>query len=301
MSFHYRFAPVAGVLVAIAISAATADEVTTKQRKVAETNLGTAGLKKGVIVESDNLILCSALPEARGKVVSGALEKVYKTGRKGLQFDAKEEAWKGKLAVYFFPTRLEYNQFLRLVAGEKPGTPYAIGIRSDEPYIVGGGDVGEKAKDTEIVAELGPVIGAALLLSKTGPSTPVPGWVKNGFGRAVTLRSEGPNGKRFVDYKIEAKKTILSGTKPVTVADIWGSERPDGDVLATNLMDYMAFGPGAANFSKFLTSLKPDENDNAPSITTALESAGWKWEALDAAWKKWVTAGMPEPKTTPAK
>jgi len=301
MSFHYRFTPVAGVLVALAVTAATADEVTTKQKKVAEANLETAGVKKGVIVESENLILCSTLPEPRGKAITESLEKVYKAGRKGLRFDAKEEAWKGKLAVYFFPTRLEYNQFLRLVAGEKPGTQYAIGIRSDEPYIVGGGEIGEKAKDTEISAELGTVIGAALLMSKTGPSTPVPGWVKNGFGRAVSLRAEGPNGKRFLNYKQEAKTTILSTSKPVTVADIWGGERPDGDVLATNLMDYMAFGPGSVNFSKFLTSLKPDENGNNPSITAALEAAGWKWEALDVSWKKWVQTGMPEPKKTPTK
>jgi hypothetical protein len=57
-------------------------------------------------------------------------------------------------------------------------------------------------------------------------------------------------------------------------------------------MDYLAFGPGAANFPKFLSGLRPDENGTDPAITAAIEGAGWKVPELEAAWKKWVQGGM---------
>jgi hypothetical protein len=302
MHFLNRFVLLAGCLVALVAFSAGADDVSNTQKKVAQTHLTTAGVKNGATVESESLIFCSSLPEVRAKTIVEGLQKVYKTGRKGLQFEQKEEAWKGKLAVFFLPTKQEYNEFLRLVAGERPGTAYALMIRSDEPYVVGGGEIGEKAKDADISAELGTVIGAALLMSKAGSSTPVPGWVRTGFGRAAVLRAEGMNGRRFLAYRAEARAAVLGGKgKPALIADVWEAERADSDLLATSLMDYMAFGPGSANFSRFLTGLKPNENGDAPTIQAALESGGWKPDALEAAWKKWVQAGIPEAKQPPPK
>ena len=275
---------------------ASADEISDKQKKVAIENLKRADISKGNVAESETVIVAGLLPETRLKTIGDSLTKINKVSRKALQFDEKDEPWKGKLTVVYLPERTNFAQYMRLVVGQRPDGNWHIGIRSDEPTIVSGAEQDAKATDADIIAELGPLVAGAMLQSKVGLTTNIPGWVRIGLGRAVSFRADGVSGKRFTTFKSQARAAVIGGAgKPgAPIADIWTSDRPDGGLLATSLMDYLAFGPGSANFSKFLSGLRPDENGTEPAIAKVIEDAGWKMPAdLEAAWKKWVTAGSP--------
>jgi hypothetical protein len=273
-----------------------ADNVSEKQKQVAAENLKKGDVSKGNVVECDTVIVSGALPEQRLKSIGDGLGKISKTARKALQFDAKDEPWKGKLTVVYLPERTQFTSYMRLVVGERVDGNYHINIRSDQPAIVSGGEFDAKATDAEVIGELGPVLAGAWLQAKAGGGANVPSWVRIGLGRAVAFRAEGTNGKRFGAYKTKARAALLGGGgRPAApIADVWSGDRAEQVDLATSLMDYMAFGPGSANFGKFIAALRPDENGNEPMIAKAIEDAGWKTPAdLEAAWRKWVTAGSP--------
>ncbi|MBX9622899.1 MAG: hypothetical protein K2X82_03710, partial [Gemmataceae bacterium] len=183
-----------GVLLAVAL--ARADEVSDRQRKAAEANLAKAEVGKLTVAETDNLILFTPLPEARAKAVAALLQKTHAAARKGLRFDPKEEPWPGKLAVVHLPERAEFARFMRAVAGARPEDPLHVAARGDDPYVLSGAPLPAKAADADVAGELGPLVGAALLVARAG-SAKVPEWVRDGYGRAAAARAEGPQGKRF--------------------------------------------------------------------------------------------------------
>ena len=284
------------VLPVIALSLAGlagADETSDKQRKAAVANLAKAEVVGAKATETDALIVLTPLPEDRAKAVAGLLQKTYTTAHKGLRFDPKETPWPGKLAVYHLPGRADFTGFMRGVAGAKPEAGWHVSVRGDAPYVAANADLPAKASDADIAAELGQPVGAALFVARAGPSAKVPDWVRAGYGKAAALRAEGANGKRFMAYKTAARAATAGGS-PARLADAWSGDRPDADVVAASVMDCLAFGPPAANFTKFLDGLKPDENGNVPDIETALGAvAGGKAEAFEAGWRRWVRAGMP--------
>ncbi len=285
----------AAVALAVSLPTARADETTEKQKKVAAENLRKADVNKGVVVETEHLFVAGALTEARAKAVGESLEKVYKLARKVLQYEDKEEPWKGKLAVYVITESREFRQFMRIVALQRAEDPQFVTTRGEEPMAVAFAEFGPKATDADYAAEAGVVVAAALLNAKAGTAAKLPEWMKTGFGKAVAMRAEGTMSKRFMDYKAAARTAVLGGKGmgPAVVGDVWGGTRKDGDVLAASLMDYVAFGPGSANFGKFLGGFRPTENVPEPGVAQALEAAMWKEPALDAAWKAWVQKGMP--------
>lgn len=292
----FRPALLAFTALLAAVSAGRSDVVTDKQKAAALANLKTAELSGYTVVESATLILVSPLPEARAKAVAEALEKTVKSARKGLQFTDKDEAWKGKLTVYHVPDRRGYGQFLRLVAGDRSDTATFVTVRGDEPYVATGAEVAAKAADADIAAEIGPAIGAAYFQSKAGPMTPLPAWVRAAFGRAASLRAEGPSGKRLTPYKAAARSAVLGkGRGPATLGELWANERPDAELVATSFLDYLAFGTdkaGQEKFTRFVTNLRPDENGESPEVAKALETAGWKAPELEVAWRSWAAKGM---------
>ena len=291
--FRLRFLTLPFALLLVAGFSA-ADETSAKQKKLAIEGLKKADIPKGNVAESETVILAGVLPESRLKSIGDALTKTSKTARKALQFDEKDEPWKGKLTVVLLPERTHFSSYMRLVVGQRVEGNYHINIRSDEPTVVSGADLDAKATDSDVLGELGPVLAGAWIQAKVGPSANIPSWVRLGLGRAIAYRAEGPSSKRFSGYKTRARAAVLGGGgKPAApIMDIWNSDRAEGLDLATSLMDYMAFGTGQANFGKFLAALRPDENGDAPAIAKAIEDAGWKTPAdLEAAWKKWVTAG----------
>ena len=281
----------AAALLAFLGTASRADDTTDKQKKEAVENLKKSEAAKGTVVETDNFFIASELPETKARGVGEHIQKTYKLARKTLQFEDKEEPWKGKLVVYIFPEARNYKQFMRLVAGQRPEDTSHVSVRSDNPYIVSGVEFNEKATEADIAADVTPLLAGAMLSGKIGAGAMIPEWVRTGFGRAAALRAEGTQSKRFSTYKTAAKNGALAG-KGVPIAEVWGGTRKDGDLLATSLMDYIAFGPGSASLIKFLNGFRPNETTPNPTVVQALESAMWKEPTLDAAWKKWIQGGL---------
>jgi hypothetical protein len=290
---RFRFCLLFALLLA---SVSAADETSEKQKKYAEASLKKADITKANVVESETVIVAGVLPESRLKTIGDALNKTSKLARKALQFAEKDEPWKGKLAVLYLPERTHFTSYMRLVVGQRAEGTWHINIRTDEPVIVSGMELDAKATDADILGELAPLVAGAWLQAKVGPSARVPGWVRIGVGRAIAYRAEGANSRRFSGYKTRARSAVLGGGGkfPAPIADVWGSDRADGLDLATSLMDFMAFGPGSANFDKFLSALRPDEDGEVQAMPKVIEDAGWKTPAeLETAWRRWVTAGSP--------
>ena len=122
-------------------------------------------------------------------------------------------------------------------------------------------------------------------------STEYPDWVRTGFSRVTSMRAEGVGTRRYLAYKQQARTQVLGKGKPAPIADVWGGRSKESEVLAVSLMEYLAYGPGAAKFESFLNGFKPSESVPTPTHTQAFEAAGWKEPQLDAVWKKWVATG----------
>jgi hypothetical protein len=272
-----------------------ADEVSDAQKRAAAANLKKAEIDNAAVVETEHFIVCATIPEAKAKQLGAQLEKVYATARKALRFEPADSPWKGKLTVYHLTDRRDFNLFARAVVGERPTADYFVGLRRDDPFVVDGVGLGEKAAEADRFGQTGALVGSAVLQGKMG-GTEVPEWVRMGFGRSASLRAEGPNSKRLAAYKARARRAVLAGAggRPVPVGAVWNeSGTPDQGTLATCLMDYLAYGPGSAKLLDFLNGFRPNENVQNPGVAQALEAAMWKEPALDAAWKKWVQAGLP--------
>jgi hypothetical protein len=132
-------------------------------------------------------------------------------------------------------------------------------------------------------------------LKARGNTAIIPDWLRVGFGRSTAYRAEGLTSKRYQAYKTLAKAVAIgskSGT-PAAIGDLWGETKPaNADILAASVAEYMAYGPGSANFLKLVYAFRPDENGNTPSVPQAFEAAGWKDIAmLETAWRKWVSTG----------
>lgn len=267
-----------------------ADDLTENQKKAVAANLKKAEIAKATVTETDHFIVAATLPEEKAAALGASLEKVYATARKALQFEEKEEPWKGKLAVYFLTDSKQYKLFVRSVLMEKPDSDSFVKLRQDDPMVVVSVEVTGKAADADLFGEAGAFVGAAVFQGKFG-STEFPAWVRTGFGRAAAYRAEGANSKRTQAYKARARTAALGGKGkgPAPITSVW--DGTGDDVLATSLMDYIAFGPGQPNFLKFVNGFRPNENTPTPGVAQALEAAMWKQDQLDAAWKKWVASG----------
>jgi hypothetical protein len=256
-----------------------------KQKSAVAANLKKAGFTRTTIVESKQFIVATTLSEAKAKALGAALDRVAPIARKTLKFDAKEEAWRGKLAVYYLPEGSDFKTFIRSVVVSQPeGVHYSL--RSDEPFVVDPADGPANATEAEQHASAMAVVASAYLRAREAS---LPGWLAGGFGRVTAMRAEGLTARRYLAYKSAARALANRGGKPT---ELWAESPPaSADVLGNSFAEYLAYGPGAANFSRLLTGLRPDENGNPANIAAAFEAAGWKdIGMLEAAWRKWALA-----------
>jgi hypothetical protein len=278
------------LLIVVPLTADEKEELSTKQKKTAVANLKKANVEAPNFVETDQLLLCGPLPEEKLKAWGEMVQKQYALALKALKFENSDNPPKGRVTVYFFPERKHYTLLVGELVNERVdkderGHADASG---DTPYVavtvVPGG------KPTDLDVEAGIQITGLLLQSKARASQ-LTTWMKEGFAKAIQMRSAGvsANGDR-------AKlKAWLTGTKDkpakYKVSDVWSaSEAADRKLLAGSLMEYFIFGSGAATYSKIVSGLVPD-GQRKPTIEIALTAAELKVEDLDAAWKKWVLKG----------
>ena len=116
---------------------AFADEASDKLKKLAAANLAKAEVMKTATVETDHLIVCSTLPEAKTKTLADALQKTHALGRKVLQFEEKDDIWKGKLTVYYLPETKAFKSFIRSVdVDPKWASPFRVCRRAPTKVLL---------------------------------------------------------------------------------------------------------------------------------------------------------------------
>ncbi len=286
------FAIVVGAL-GTSVQGQDAKAVLAKQKETAIANLKKADLPKANLVETDNFFVVGVMPEEKVKALGMVLEKVVPIARKGLHYESKEEAWKGKLAVYHFSEGRDFKSFVRSVIMIKPEDVY-YDVRSDTPLVIDPVEVSGKATETELFAATAANVAAAYLKAR-GNTANIPEWLRIGFGRVTALRAEGLNSTRYQNFKKQAKAVAYGGkgNPPAEIANLWSENKTaNADVLAASVVEYMAYGPGAENFIKLVYGFRPDENGNPVTVAQAFEAAGWKdIPMLEKAWQKWAMTG----------
>lgn len=275
---------------------ARADETSEKQKKLAVANLKQADVASFEFVETDDLLVYTTLPADKAKTLATQLQKTYLLARKVLQYDTKDQPWTGKLTYYYVTESKHFKTFMRAVVSESPkDLEYHQVLKGDAPFVLDLSEGATAAAQQEGFAEAASLVAIATLDAKTGTGAALPGWARLGFGRAVMLRSDGVNSPRMQAFRSQARAAVLgggAGKPPAKLADVWDGGTRNSDVLATSLMDFLAFGPKAAMFPQVVSSLKPGENNTPPMLPMALESStGMKWMELDLAWRKWVQSG----------
>ena len=269
-----------------------AKAILAKQKEEISTNLKKADLTKATMIETDNFFIVGTLTPEKAKALGAVLEKVVPLARKALQYEPKDEVWKGKLAIYYLPESRDFKNFVRAAIQMRPEGVY-YDVRSDTPFLIDPVEVPAKSTEAEQFANTAAIVAGAYLKAR-GETANLPDWVRNGFGKATAYRAEGLNSMRYLAFKKQAK-AVASGSKgtPAAIADLWGENKAaNADILSASLIEYMAYGPTPENFLKLVYGFRPDENGNPTTVAQALEAAGWKEvPMLEANWRKWVTTG----------
>jgi hypothetical protein len=299
-----RFAPFAALLIAVVAGSSKPapaqdkdkdKELVAKAKTAAAENLKKCKIDKPTVVETEHFLVAGSLPADKAKALGAVLERTLAVARKGAKFDDKDVAWKGKLTVYFLPDSEEYKAFMRRVLQTTPEGVYAD-LRTDPPLLVDPAELPGKPTEADLYAATAGRVAGELLRAKGTGTQVVPAWLRDGFGRVSALRAEGTTSKRYTTYRKEAAAAVYGAKtgRPAALDDVWsGAQTPAGVLLANSFAEFLAYGPRANDFGKFLDALRPSETVPNPTAEQhGFEALGWKDKAApDAAWKKWVGAG----------
>jgi hypothetical protein len=288
--FARRF--VALALVAGLSVAARADD---KLKTQAAEAMKKADVDNARVVETQHLVVATALPEAKAKALADGLEKVYAQVAKGLKLSPEET--KVQVTLYVFTEVDQFRQFQRSVLKERPDDDeYATAdMKRDDAFVAVSARRGEKDPKFENVA--GGELSKALLAKKAG-SAKLPGWMTDGFAKAVTWRLNPASASAERATVARMAPALRKGAKgAATVADkAWSGTAKEKEVVAASLMDYFTSGPGAEKFGGVLSSLIPTDATAMPSFLDALKAADLTIEDLDRQWREWVSKGSPAAK-----
>jgi hypothetical protein len=251
-----------------------------------------AEVKDARVVETQHLVVASALPEAKAKALADGLEKVYLQAAKSLKLEAADT--KGQVTVFTFADPDGYKQFQRSVLKQRPGDDETASydVKRDDPYIAVSARRGDRSPNFETLAghEL-----CRALLAKKGGNARLTEWMKDGFARTVIwrLNPSAALGDRSAVSRMAPP--IRKGAKASTsvVDKAWSGTGKEKDLVAASLMDYFTSGPGAEKFGTVLSGLTPSDAVEMPTFADALKAAEWMVEDLDKSWREWVAKGSP--------
>lgn len=267
-------------------------------RDAALANMKKIKIDSPTVEESDNFVIVGTIAKEKAAALAKVLEKTLPVARKGAKYDDKDTAWKGKLIVYFLPDSGEFKSFMRSVLQKSAQDGAYIDVRTEPPFLVDPVEVVGKATDADMYAATAVRVAGALLQAKGGArddgSPNVPVWLRDGFGRVAQMRAEGLTAQRYTKYKSTVRTAVLNPKgAPAPMSDAWSDAKsPVNEALATSVAEFLAFGPKAAEFDKFLGGLRPSEEVGNPTIQNGFMALGWKEQAqAEMAWKRWLQTG----------
>jgi hypothetical protein len=262
-------------------------ELLAKQKTAAEQKWKKLGLEKtNAPIETPNFFVYAHLAEAKTKALGSVLDKQFVTALKGLKYDAEERPWQGKLALFVFPERSEFVDFLRKIEKRSPEEDEASFFSfGDEPALVIGTAKGTKADPSEQAKY---ELAGALLKRRMGAGEP-PEWVTLGFVKATEFRAANPGVKG---------KNNAWRTPNAPLAEIWGENLAPAakQAFAASVIDYLAYGPLSEQFPDFLAAFRPDENGTAGTVDAALKAINLDDTSLVLYARTWIRPKATKPK-----
>lgn len=285
--FARRFTALA--LVAGLSVVARADD---KLKKQAADALQKADVDTPSVVETQHLVVATSLPAAKAKTLADGLEKVYAQAARALKLTPEET--KTQVTVYVFAEVDHFRSFQRSVLKERPDDDEytTADLKRDDPLVAVSARRGER--DPKFDALAGTELSKALLTKKAG-SAKLPGWMTEGFAKAVAWRLSPASGGTERAAVVRMAPALRKGVKGApTVADkAWSGSVKEKEVVSASLMDYFTSGPGADKFGSVLSALIPTDATEMPSFMDALKAADLTVEDLDRQWREWVSKGSP--------
>jgi hypothetical protein len=126
----------------------------------------------------------------------------------------------------------------------------------------------------------------AALVLEVRSKVPLPGWLKEGFGRATVLHS-GPAGPLA---KERSKASVIVTKSSRTLDDILNSAlKPDEQpYLCFSFVDYLAYSGRTTKFLPFIDGFRPDAKGNPGNVDTALKNADTTRVELTTNWQKYA-------------
>src|SRR5262249_44976453 len=260
------------LLTVLSLVAAAQDKTPEKIKEIAAEAMKKAGVNEVRLIETDNLIVATPLPEAKAKPLAEALQKTCAMAKKALKFDAAD-AKELKTIVYSFTDVDQYRQFSRSVLKMRPEDDEVakFDVKADVPFIAVAPRRGEKAPNLESIA--GAEVCRALL-AKKGGNARLTEWMKDGFARAVAMRLNPGSAAtdRAAVRRLAPKLAKTAKVMPV-VDKAWSGTGKDKDLIAASLMDFLTFGAGSEKFGTLLSALIPSDAIASPTFADALKGA----------------------------
>lgn len=277
------------------------DEVVTRQKEKAQANWKRVheGKQPAVHVETDNFLFYASKSYEKDQLKNwgGMLDELFKETKKslGLDGEGKKPVWQGKLTVYMFDDRRDYNAFVRGVLKKKPtdvGTG-AYSLRGEEAFVAAAKPT--SAEEMPIDTQVAEQLITAIFQKFAGENNSIPDWFYQGFVTATMWRAantEPLKKKADADRKkvlaMLAKKGA-KGTKELFAGSLSGE---DLYLIRGSVMEYLAYGPDADKFPTLAKAFRTDMPNAQPKpINDVLATVKLYPEKLDRLWSNWVKAG----------
>jgi hypothetical protein len=239
-----------------------------------------------VLEETPHLLIfgSGALTPKQLRDLGGLLEARYRLARQALKVEPKETLWPGKLTVYLIGDRRGFNSFMRTVAKQRPNPDESsvLSVRGDQPFVAG--CTPQTKGEPSLEAQVGEQVAAAVLVRRGGEG--LPEWLIAGFGRATAWKA-APSAT--YSERMQVKKLIPGRT----AVDVWDGklDAREATLLRASLVDFLAYGPGAASFPKLVEAFKPEANGQPKTTAAALKAAKLDPADLNRKWLGFVLYG----------
>jgi hypothetical protein len=238
------------------------------------------------IEETTHMLICgpASMTPRQLKELGAALETHYKLARHCLKVDPKDHLWPGKMTVYLIAERRLFSTFMRTIAKQRPSADDSgvFSLRGPQPYL--GACPPQTKYDPSLENQAGEQLAMAILAQRGGEA--LPDWLVAGFGRATSWRA-APSTHY---HERQAVKRLVKGR---SLNDIWDGKlnAEEASLLRASLVEFLAYGPGAEAFPKFIDALKPIQNGQGKSVAEALKVIRYDPDRLNKRWLTWVATG----------
>lgn len=206
-----------------------------------------------------------------------------------------QSPWKGKLAVYLFESRRDFNAFMRSVRKKSPKDlgPGTFSLGGEDVYIAASkpADKGEAGIESQAAEQLV----SALLQKFAGENHGIPDWMFHGFVTATLRRTAAGDAQKKQRENDRRKVAALLNRKPPrSVKDLFNDSLTGEELLLVraSVVDYLAYNaPEADKFPELLKAFRSDRPNQARPINDVLAIVKLYDEKLDRQWANWVKKG----------